>query len=103
MAVGDKIPADIRITTIHSTTLKIDQSILTGESLSIIKHTDPIPDDRAVNQDKKNMLFSVSHMFFQYFACFFSVSKSHDFSSKSHRFFQKCVIFSPLVFLFVCS
>ena len=58
--VGDKIPADIRITTIYSTTLKIDQSILTGESMSIIKHTDPIPDDKAVNQDKKNMLFSVS-------------------------------------------
>lgn len=58
--VGDKIPADIRITTILSTTLKIDQSILTGESMSIIKHTDPIPDEKAVNQDKKNMLFSVS-------------------------------------------
>ena len=62
--MGDKIPADMRITTIHSTTLKIDQSILTGESLSIIKHTDAIPDDRAVNQDKKNMLFSVSHFIF---------------------------------------
>ena len=58
--VGDKIPADIRIVTIHSTTLKIDQSILTGESLSVIKHTDPIPDMKALNQDKKNMLFSVS-------------------------------------------
>ncbi len=31
-----------------------------GESVSIIKHTDPVPDPRAVNQDKKNMLFSVS-------------------------------------------
>lgn len=60
ISVGDKIPADIRITSIYSTTLKIDQSILTGESMSIIKHTDPIPDDKAVNQDKKNMLFSVS-------------------------------------------
>ncbi len=29
--------------------------------MSIIKHTDPVPDPRAVNQDKKNMLFSVSH------------------------------------------
>jgi len=58
--VGDKIPADIRIIKILSTTLKIDQSILTGESLSVIKHTDPIPDLKALNQDKKNMLFSVS-------------------------------------------
>lgn len=31
-----------------------------GESVSVIKHTDPVPDPRAVNQDKKNMLFSVS-------------------------------------------
>ncbi|XP_017013442.1 calcium-transporting ATPase sarcoplasmic/endoplasmic reticulum type isoform X1 [Drosophila takahashii] len=58
VSVGDKIPADIRITHIYSTTLRIDQSILTGESVSVIKHTDAIPDPRAVNQDKKNILFS---------------------------------------------
>ncbi|CAF1043826.1 unnamed protein product [Adineta steineri] len=58
VAVGDKVPADIRITTIHSTTLRVDQALLTGESVSIIKHTDAIPDPRAVNQDKKNILFS---------------------------------------------
>ncbi|KAM5198007.1 sarcoplasmic/endoplasmic reticulum calcium ATPase 1 isoform 1-T1 [Hipposideros larvatus] len=58
VAVGDKVPADIRIISIKSTTLRVDQSILTGESVSVIKHTDPVPDPRAVNQDKKNMLFS---------------------------------------------
>uniref|UniRef100_A0A8C0KTS0 Calcium-transporting ATPase n=1 Tax=Canis lupus dingo TaxID=286419 RepID=A0A8C0KTS0_CANLU len=58
VAVGDKVPADIRILSIKSTTLRVDQSILTGESVSVIKHTDPVPDPRAVNQDKKNMLFS---------------------------------------------
>uniref|UniRef100_A0A8C0ACT1 Calcium-transporting ATPase n=1 Tax=Bos mutus grunniens TaxID=30521 RepID=A0A8C0ACT1_BOSMU len=58
VAVGDKVPADIRILTIKSTTLRVDQSILTGESVSVIKHTEPVPDPRAVNQDKKNMLFS---------------------------------------------
>uniref|UniRef100_A0A674AMZ5 Calcium-transporting ATPase n=1 Tax=Salmo trutta TaxID=8032 RepID=A0A674AMZ5_SALTR len=58
IAVGDKVPADIRITSIKSTTLRVDQSILTGESVSVIKHTDPVPDPRAVNQDKKNMMFS---------------------------------------------
>jgi hypothetical protein len=31
----------------------------TGESVSVLKHTDAIPDPRAVNQDKKNVLFSV--------------------------------------------
>uniref|UniRef100_A0A1A8UCV3 Calcium-transporting ATPase n=1 Tax=Nothobranchius furzeri TaxID=105023 RepID=A0A1A8UCV3_NOTFU len=58
VAVGDKVPADIRLTSIKSTTLRVDQSILTGESISVIKHTDPVPDPRAVNQDKKNMIFS---------------------------------------------
>ncbi|XP_053495826.1 ATPase sarcoplasmic/endoplasmic reticulum Ca2+ transporting 1, like [Ictalurus furcatus] len=58
VSVGDKVPADIRLTAIRSTTLRVDQSILTGESVSVIKHTDPVPDTRAVNQDKKNMLFS---------------------------------------------
>ncbi len=64
IAVGDKVPADIRITTIYSTTLRVDQSLLTGESVSIIKHTDPVSDTRAVNQDKKNILFSVSKLRF---------------------------------------
>jgi hypothetical protein len=82
-SVGDQVPADLRLLEICSTTLKIDQSILTGwyravacvpwfnaacrhavpwgsgESQSVMKHTDAIGDAK-VNQDKKNMLFSVS-------------------------------------------
>lgn len=58
VSVGDKIPADLRLLKIYSTTIRIDQSILTGESVSVIKHTDVISDPRAVNQDKKNCLFS---------------------------------------------
>ena len=58
VAVGDKIPADIRILLIKSTTLRVDQSLLTGESVSVTKHNEPVPDPRAVNQDKKNLLFS---------------------------------------------
>ena len=56
---GDKVPADLRVAEISSTTLRVDQSILTGESVSVIKQTEPVPDARAVNQDKKNILFSV--------------------------------------------
>lgn len=58
ISVGDKVPADIRIIKILSTTLRIDQSILTGESASVLKQTEPVSDPRAVNQDKKNILFS---------------------------------------------
>lgn len=66
VSVGDKVPADIRLVKIYSTTLRIDQSILTGESVSVIKHTDPVPDPRAVNQDKKNILFSVRYYIIVY-------------------------------------
>ena len=63
--VGDKVPADIRLIQIFSTTLRVDQALLTGESVSVIKHADVIPDTRAVNQDKKNILFSVKiHPFY---------------------------------------
>lgn len=58
VSVGDKIPADLRLIKIYSTTIRIDQSILTGESVSVIKNLDSVPDSRAVNQDKKNCLFS---------------------------------------------
>lgn len=58
ICVGDRVPADFRLMHIYSTTLRIDQSILTGESVSVIKHCDAIPDPRAVNQDKKNIVFS---------------------------------------------
>merc|ERR1712127_132177 len=58
VSAGDQVPADIRILQIKSTTLKIDQALLTGESVAVIKQHETIKDDYAVNQDKKNVLFS---------------------------------------------
>merc|ERR550534_2889792 len=58
VAVGDKVPADIRIIKILSTTLRVDQALLTGESVSVLKTTDAVDDSKAVNQDKINLLFS---------------------------------------------
>ncbi|KAF6200671.1 hypothetical protein GE061_005114 [Apolygus lucorum] len=58
VSVGDKVPADIRLIKIYSTTLRIDQSILTGESVSVMKNTDVVRNPLAVNQDKLNILFS---------------------------------------------
>ena len=58
VAVGDQIPADIRVIAINSTSMRIDQALLTGESVSVQKQTEVVNDLRAVNQDKTNLLFS---------------------------------------------
>ncbi|RKP14584.1 hypothetical protein BJ684DRAFT_5461, partial [Piptocephalis cylindrospora] len=58
ISVGDKIPADCRVLAIHTSQLRIDQAILTGEAVSVTKQTSPISDDHAVKQDMLNMLFS---------------------------------------------
>lgn len=58
VAIGDRIPADCRILSIHSNSFNIDQSILTGESESVSKDIRPIKDENAVKQDQINMLFS---------------------------------------------
>ncbi|ESN96009.1 hypothetical protein HELRODRAFT_185062 [Helobdella robusta] len=58
VAVGDRVPADLRLVKIFSTSIRIDQALLTGESVSVIKQTNPIGDTKAVNQDKLNILFS---------------------------------------------
>ncbi|EMC91448.1 hypothetical protein BAUCODRAFT_152707 [Baudoinia panamericana UAMH 10762] len=58
VAVGDRIPADCRLLSIHSNSFRVDQSILTGESESVGKDVDAIKDQQAVKQDQINMLFS---------------------------------------------
>lgn len=83
VSVGDKIPADIRLSKIFSTTLRIDQSILTGESVSVIKHTDAIPDPRAVNQVKLQLYKNISATFSQA-----SSLKYHIFEIKIRKTLQ---------------
>ncbi|KAH7889652.1 hypothetical protein F5I97DRAFT_1800705 [Phlebopus sp. FC_14] len=58
VAVGDKVPADCRILAISSSSFRVDQAILTGESVSVNKSTVVVPDPKAVKQDMTNMLFS---------------------------------------------
>eukprot|EP00357_Protocruzia_adherens_P000754 CAMPEP_0115023650 /NCGR_PEP_ID=MMETSP0216-20121206/32568_1 /TAXON_ID=223996 /ORGANISM="Protocruzia adherens, Strain Boccale" /LENGTH=1023 /DNA_ID=CAMNT_0002397157 /DNA_START=284 /DNA_END=3355 /DNA_ORIENTATION=- len=54
---GDKAPADIRILSLKTTTLRAEQSALTGEPIGIIKHSAILPDAQVL-QDKNNMVFS---------------------------------------------
>ncbi|KAI7861650.1 SERCA-type calcium-translocating P-type ATPase [Spinellus fusiger] len=58
IAVGDKIPADARVVSISSTIFRVDQALLTGESVSVNKEVAAIQDQGAVKQDQINMLFS---------------------------------------------
>lgn len=60
VTVGDKIPADCRLLSISSSSFRVDQAILTGESVSVNKSIDAISDVKAVKQDMTNMLFTVS-------------------------------------------
>jgi Ca2+ transporting ATPase len=59
VSVGDKIPADCRLLSVSSSSFRVDQAILTGESVSVSKSVDVIPDVKAVKQDMTNMLFTV--------------------------------------------
>ncbi len=52
---GGKVPADIRLIKVSS--LQIDESSLTGESMPIQKHTKPVKETAALG-DQTNMLFS---------------------------------------------
>ena len=42
VAVGNRVPADMRVLELLSTTLRADQSILNGESVEVLKHADTI-------------------------------------------------------------
>ncbi|KIK59711.1 hypothetical protein GYMLUDRAFT_244928 [Collybiopsis luxurians FD-317 M1] len=58
VAVGDKVPADCRIISVSSSSFRVDQAILTGESVSVNKSVEVVRDLKAVKQDMTNMLFS---------------------------------------------
>jgi P-type Ca2+ transporter type 2A len=70
VAVGDRVPADCRLLSVSSSSFRIDQAILTGESVSVNKYTDIVVDEKAVKQDQTNILFSVSfvlHLLYRLF------------------------------------
>ena len=52
---GEKVPADMRL--VESTSLKVDESALTGESVSLSKDSKQIIAVGAVVGDRRNMLF----------------------------------------------
>lgn len=52
---GDRVPADLRLIEVRH--LHCDESSLTGESLAVGKHTDPLPEELAL-ADRKNQAYA---------------------------------------------
>lgn len=55
LQAGDKVPADCRI--VHSRNTRIDESILTGESVPVEKDSEPVEESAALG-DRKSMAYS---------------------------------------------
>ena len=52
---GDRVPADLRLTQVDN--LHADESALTGESLPVAKHTEPLPLD-TILAERKNCVYA---------------------------------------------
>ncbi|MBG6223967.1 magnesium-transporting ATPase (P-type) [Arthrobacter sp. CAN_A2] len=59
MEPGDKVPADARL--LRASTLQVDESALTGESLPSDKGTEPVPAASSIG-DRSNTVFSGTHV-----------------------------------------
>jgi P-type Ca2+ transporter type 2C len=58
LAVGDKVPADIRVVKLKTATLRAEQASLTGEPVAVLKGCDAILDVDCELQLKECMLFA---------------------------------------------
>jgi Ca2+-transporting ATPase len=56
LQAGDKIPADARL--VEAVNLQIEESALTGESVSVEKHTAPLTNGELAVGDRKNMAYA---------------------------------------------
>lgn len=56
--VGDKVPADIRVISLKTATLRLEQASLTGEAMPVHKELAAIAEEDCELQAKDNMLFA---------------------------------------------
>mmetsp|Transcript_7445 Transcript_7445/g.12862 ORF Transcript_7445/g.12862 Transcript_7445/m.12862 type:complete len:1044 (+) Transcript_7445:87-3218(+) len=56
--VGDRVPADMRVITLRTAVVRIEQASLTGESVAVSKRVEPVEDESCEIQAKECMLFS---------------------------------------------
>ncbi|KAM6578734.1 hypothetical protein CsatB_030571 [Cannabis sativa] len=57
LRVGDKVPADMRVLRLISSTVRVEQGSLTGESEAVSKTVKPVPENSDI-QGKKCMVFA---------------------------------------------
>ncbi|KAK7337001.1 hypothetical protein VNO77_17557 [Canavalia gladiata] len=57
LKVGDKVPADMRVVELISSTLRLEQGSLTGESEAVNKSNKPVAEDADI-QGKRSMVFA---------------------------------------------
>ncbi|HNT98673.1 MAG TPA: HAD-IC family P-type ATPase, partial [Elusimicrobiales bacterium] len=55
LASGDKVPADARL--LEANSLRVEEAMLTGESVAASKDTAPVADEKAQIGDRHNMLY----------------------------------------------
>ncbi|MCS7010866.1 MAG: calcium-translocating P-type ATPase, SERCA-type [Anaerolineales bacterium] len=53
---GDRVPADARL--LEAINLQVEEAALTGESVPVEKHTQPIPKDDVAIGDRRNMVYA---------------------------------------------
>lgn len=58
LAAGDRVPADARVLSLATATLRVEQASLTGESVAVHKDAGIVKDSRAAILDKSCMLFA---------------------------------------------
>ncbi|NLF67463.1 MAG: cation-translocating P-type ATPase [Candidatus Anammoximicrobium sp.] len=56
LKAGDRVPADVRLT--EAVNLKVDEAVLTGESVPVEKHTAPMASPEASLGDRRNLAFA---------------------------------------------
>lgn len=58
LRVGDKVPADMRVAILKTSTLRVEQSSLTGEAMPVLKGTNTVFLEDCEIQAKENMVFA---------------------------------------------
>jgi Ca2+-transporting ATPase len=56
LQAGNRVPADLRL--IEAINLQAEEAALTGESVPVSKHTDPLPEENLAVADRKNIAYA---------------------------------------------